>query len=224
MALAPALWFSRPGDGAPDQQIRPRLSSSLAFLQSLSRSHLVVATAGTAVRLLSWALPPFSTSEARGSTCRGFTCPATFRPQGLATLSTVFSPRARAGPVSCRQRSWDFALQSLPLSRGTLSVSAPGEPACRFPGRCSLGRILRPEPASRGFRALTLPRAPCPLDAVNAARAGCSPGLWAFPGYPAERLTRTPARVPPSRFRTCSSAHCKPRRPGVSINARLASS
>ena len=115
----------------------------------------------------------------------------------------------------------------------------PSEPSSlkRHPERFRSGRTRLPfpwpllprtnpqaGPASRGFRALTLPRAPCPPDAVNAARAGCSPGLWTFPGHPAERLTRTPARVPPSRLRTCSSAYCKPRRPGVSIGARLAPS
>jgi hypothetical protein len=41
---------------------------------------------------------------------------ASFRPQGFLTLSTVFSLPSRADLVSCRQRSWDFTLRSVPLS------------------------------------------------------------------------------------------------------------
>jgi hypothetical protein len=75
-------------------------------------------------RLLSWAPLPFSTCRTRGSTCRGFASPATFRPQGLITLSTVSSPRVRAGLVSCRQRSWDSALRSISFPKGTRDVTA----------------------------------------------------------------------------------------------------
>jgi hypothetical protein len=58
-------------------------------------------------RLLSWAFAPFSTYRIRRSTTRGLCLPASFRPQGLAALSTVFSLRTLAGFVSHRQRSWD---------------------------------------------------------------------------------------------------------------------
>jgi hypothetical protein len=44
----------------------------------------------------------------RRSTDRGLCLPATFRPQGLVTLSTVCSLRIRAGFVSHRPRSWDL--------------------------------------------------------------------------------------------------------------------
>lgn len=94
-------------------------------------------------RPLSWAPIPFSTSEVRGSTYRGFASPATFRLQGLVTLLTAYSPRTRAGLVSCRQRSWDSALRSVPLPKGIPDVSARDEPTCRFTCRCSLGRTLR---------------------------------------------------------------------------------
>jgi len=46
--------------------------------------------------------------QADGVHARGFCLPAMFRPQGLATLSTVYSPESRAGCISHRQRSWDF--------------------------------------------------------------------------------------------------------------------
>jgi hypothetical protein len=90
---------------------------------------------------LSWAPFPFSTSRVRGSTSRGFASPAKFRPQGLATLSTACSPRARAGLVSYRQRSWDFALRSFPFPKGIPGVSTPAEPACRFHHRILPRRI-----------------------------------------------------------------------------------
>jgi len=57
--------------------------------------------------LLSWALFPFSTRRARRSTCYGLFGPATFRPQGLVTLTAAFSRRALAGFLSRRRRSWD---------------------------------------------------------------------------------------------------------------------
>jgi len=98
LALAPAIRFFQPGDSASVKQTRLRLSSSSAFLQSLSRSHLVGRAAGTAARLLSWASLPFSTCWTRGSTARGLTWPARFRPQGLATLSAAYSPRGPRRP------------------------------------------------------------------------------------------------------------------------------
>ena len=145
LALASALRSSQPGDGASAKQTRLRLSSSSTFLQSLSRSHLVQRTAGTVARRLSWASLPFGTSRTRGSTYRGLTSPASFRPQGLVTLSTVSSPRVRAGLVSCRQRPWDSALRSISLSKAIRNVPATDEPACRFSGCHSLGRILGPD-------------------------------------------------------------------------------
>lgn len=70
-----------------------------------------------AVRRLSWAFVPFSTCKERRSTHRGLCLPATFRLQGLVALLTVYALRARAGFVSHRRRSWDFALQSTLLAR-----------------------------------------------------------------------------------------------------------
>lgn len=69
-------------------------------------------------RLLSWTLIPYSTHEERRSTSRGNSHPATFRPQGLDTLSTVCSLRSRAGFVSCRRRSWDSPFEAFPSAEG----------------------------------------------------------------------------------------------------------
>jgi hypothetical protein len=65
-------------------------------------------------RLLSWAFAPFSTYRIRRSTYRRRSVPASFRPQGLNTLSTAYSLRIPAGPVSCRQRSWDSPFGAFP--------------------------------------------------------------------------------------------------------------
>ena len=147
-------------------------------------------------RPLSWALCPSSTYRARGSTSRGFASPATVRLQGLATLLTVYSPRARAGLVSCRQRSWDFALRSFPLPKGIPGVSARDEPTCRFNRRCAFGRTLRPDrrPAAPGLGPLR--KSLAALHAVNASAAGCSLGLSSLPGPPTGRLACASAPAP----------------------------
>jgi hypothetical protein len=79
----------------------------------------------------------------------------------------------------------------------------------------------RAGPTVRGSRALTPSRVPRLPDGVSAEHGRILPWALAFPGQPAGCLVRTSARTPPSRFRTCSSADCKPRHPGVSINTRL---
>lgn len=48
---------------------------------------------------------------------RGLASPASVQPQGLVTLSPLFSPQGRAGLVSCRRRSWDLPLRSFLLCR-----------------------------------------------------------------------------------------------------------
>jgi hypothetical protein len=86
--------------------------------------------------------------------------PATFRPQGLATLSTAYSLRAPAGLFSYRRRSWDSALRSFLLPKGTRRVSAMSEPAYRFSRRYSRPpkRMGRPnEPRFPGFHPFESP-------------------------------------------------------------------
>jgi hypothetical protein len=67
----------------------------------------------------------------RRSTLRGLASPATFRPQGLVTLSTVFSLRTRAGLVSCRQRSWDSPFEAFPSQKVPVRFR-PDEPTYRL--------------------------------------------------------------------------------------------
>jgi hypothetical protein len=113
-----------------DQRNNPSSRRPLAFLQSLSRSNLVVDATERDAQHLSWTFGPYSTFQRRGSTSRR-PChdPASGRLQGLVTLLTIFAPRRLAGLVSSRQRSWDSPLRSVPLSEGDRRVSATIAPA-----------------------------------------------------------------------------------------------
>ncbi len=102
--------------------------------------------------------------------------PATFRPQGLVTLSTVSALRAPAGPISYRRRSWDFALRSFLLAEGIRRVSAGMNPPTVSPvGSPALLRWAGP--TGRGSWAFTLPGVPGDRHRISAATAGCSLGL-----------------------------------------------
>jgi hypothetical protein len=203
VGLSSALWSSQAKRRRMlFQTSELRLSSSSVFLQSVSRSHLVGPAAETARQPLSWALLPFSTSRARGSTSRGFASPATFRLQGLVTLLTVYSPRARAGLISCRQRSWDFALRSVPLPEGTPSVSARDDPPA-----VSLAAVPSDESSGRNDNARLLGFHPSgsPLPApvrLTPPHAGCSPGLFSLPGHTTKCLVHAPAWTPLTRLTT----------------------
>jgi hypothetical protein len=87
----------------------------------------------------------------RRSTSRGLYLPATFRPQGLITLSTVSSLRSRAGFLSHRLRSWDSpfgafssrkAVCALPHRRRPRTVPPASETAYRRGGRPCGPRFL----------------------------------------------------------------------------------
>jgi hypothetical protein len=110
-------------------------------------------------------------------------------------------------------------------------------PPERYPGRFHLGLTRLPfcppdvpsenpraGPAVRGSRALTLSGVPRLPDGVSAEHGRILPWASSFPGQSAGCLVRASTRTPPSRFRTCSSADCKPLHPGVSIDTRLARS
>jgi hypothetical protein len=110
-------------------------------------------------QLLSWASLPFSTSGTGGSPAAGFPSPATFRLQGLATLLTAYSLRARAGFVSHRRRSWDSPFGAFP-SRKVSGALPPESTHVPFslPAYPPPKRKVRPE--GRGFWAFTLSRVP----------------------------------------------------------------
>jgi len=76
----------------------------------------------------------------RRSTSHGLCLPATFRPQGLVTLSTASSLRTRAGFVSRRQRSWDSPFEAFPSREASARFRTNG-PTYRFPDRSAFRRM-----------------------------------------------------------------------------------
>lgn len=156
-----------------------------------------------ASQLLSWTLVPFSTSRFGSPLTARFPGLAKFRPQGFATLSTVYSFRARVDLVSCRQRSWDFALRSVLLSQGVRGVSATDEPTCRFSDRYR--RRLSNNPSqSVAAPGLWPSRESLAPDMCLARQpAGYSLGLFPFQGIPTAALSEIPpallSRVSPGR-------------------------
>jgi hypothetical protein len=142
---------------------------------------------------------PLQHTKDRRSTCRGFSTPATFRLQGLATLLTVSSLRARVGPVSYRRRSWDSPLGVF-APRKVAARHRSAAPTCRFsrranpmrstgsdrraaaPGFCPSRRSLansvflgrRPLVAPLGFRpSRALPQKPWPGFRPASSHALC---------------------------------------------------
>jgi hypothetical protein len=115
--------------------------------------------------------------QPRGSTVRGICLPATFRPQGLAALSTVYSPRSLAGFVSHRQRSWDFPFGAY-SSRKVTGSFPPGSThvpflPTLFPSAEAEGRPV--EPRFLGFDPC---RSPLTIGrGLKAPITGCSLGF-----------------------------------------------
>jgi hypothetical protein len=130
-------------------------------------------------QLLSWTSVPFSTSGLGDPLDAGFPGPATFRLQGLATLLTAYSLRARAGFLSHRQRSWDSPFGAFP-SRKVSGALPPGSTHLPFP--LPAHRLPRQQalPEGRGSWALTLPRVPRDRRGFSTPTAGCSLGLRPF--------------------------------------------
>ena len=100
------------------ENARPSSESSLRVglrLEHLPTNPSRANTTGAALnRLLSWASCPYSTLRLEGPPSTGVSMPATFRPQGLVTLSTVYSLRAPASFVSRWRRSWDYPFEAFP--------------------------------------------------------------------------------------------------------------
>lgn len=135
----------------------------------------------------------------RRSTCRGLCLPATFRPQGLVTLSTVSSLRSPAGSVSHRLRSWDSpfgafsfrkAAAALPLRRTHLPSPPAGVTTCRSrrPGSAGRGSWVCP-PGSPWRPAVCLARRPL-----------VAPLGFPLPGFSLGSLGQDFAQPPLTRF------------------------
>jgi hypothetical protein len=112
----------------------------------------------------------------RRSTCCGFCLPATFRPQGFLTLSTVSALRCRAGFVSRRRRSWDFPFGAF-SSRKVPVRLRPGGPTYRFRFRYTHRRSGWParKPAVPGL--LPLRESLAIGNVFSVPVAGCSLGF-----------------------------------------------
>jgi hypothetical protein len=146
---------ARPG-GFPDRPSRAKflvrpahLSPNFAALQGFSRMTLAghLSTSGSFPGLSS----PMTLS-AHEVRCVRACLPATFRPQGLVTLSTVCSLTRLAGFISRRQRLWGSpfgAFSSLKVDRHF----GRSRPACRYHGLRfdppRADRSLSPKPGLR---------------------------------------------------------------------------
>jgi hypothetical protein len=148
-------------------------------------------------RRLSWALVPFNACYRRGSTARGFTSPAVFRLQGLATLLAVSAPRRLVGPFSSRQRSWDSPLRSFPLQQGGRCVSAEPDPRAVSPPSSPAGEACGPVRRTPTSGLLPLPQSLAPRQRISSRGAGCSLGIRPFQGCLAGRLWRASTRTSP---------------------------
>jgi hypothetical protein len=133
--------------------------------------------------------------------------PATFRPQGLVTLSAAYSLRAPAGLVSYRQRSWDFRPAELSPPGRYPSRFRTDEPTYRF------ARWLLPRwagPPGRGFWALTLPRVPGAVAGL-VRQTLVAPLGFSLVGLADRSVARDFARAPPTRL--SGQPHSRPAAP-----------
>jgi hypothetical protein len=141
----------------------------------------------------------------RRSTSRRPSVPASFRPQGLATLSTACSLRTRAGFVSCRRRSWDSPFGAFSARTGAAAFPRPTAPHAVLPttapaaetaGRCDRPRLPGFDPFERPSR----------RQRVEHCRPPDAPLGFALPRLADVRLRedfapRPPARLGHGRFR-----------------------
>jgi hypothetical protein len=146
---------------------------------------------------------------------RGLCLPATFRPQGLATLSTACTLARLVGLISCRQRLWDSPFGAFSSSKVAPALRPPHDPLAVTvkapPTRteihagcepCKLGyRVLpsaNPLRHDRVFSPTDRRRLPwvSPLSGVftrssgQAFRPASSHALIHRPGYPRRRRLR----------------------------------
>ena len=130
----------------------------------------------------------------RRSTPHGLCRPATFRPQGLVTLSTVYSLRTPAGFVSPRRRSWDSPFGAFP-SQEVFERLRPNEPTYRFIARYHRRRSDGPARAT-AVPGLQPSRESLATVACLARRPLGAPLGFALLGHTGESLARTFARPP----------------------------
>jgi len=139
----------------------------------------------------------------------GLCPPATFRPQGLVTLSTVFSLARLAGLISCRQRLWGSPFEAFSSPQVLFRVPANTRPACRYLWTDMTDRSLLSRDRRTGFRVLPGCESLAIQDGCLAhLAAGCSLGLCPFQGSSSPALVAASGHFLP---RACSA----PRLPTV---------
>jgi hypothetical protein len=104
-ANAPLIEFRCPPGSYPDDASQ-RLSAPAPSLGSCSLGHIHHTRSGS----------------------RGLCLPATFRPQGLITLSTACALARLAGLVSCRQRLWDSPFEAFSSSKVASALRPSPDP------------------------------------------------------------------------------------------------
>jgi hypothetical protein len=135
----------------------------------------------------------------RRSTGRGLCLPATFRPQGLVTLSTAYSLRSRAGLISCQRRSWDSPFGA--FSSGKVSERfRPEAPTYRFSHRSFPPPKRRAGPDGPRFLGFDPCRSPSRPGMCLARRPPDAPVGFTLSGPSSERLGPDFAEPPLTRL------------------------
>jgi hypothetical protein len=141
----------------------------------------------------------------RRSTYRGLAAPATFRPQGLVTLSAAYSLRAHAGSISHRRRSWDSPFGA--SSSRKVSTRFRGDaPTYRFSCRCYRRRNGGPARQAAVSGLSPLRESLATGRGISAPSAGCSLGFHPFRARrrkPWSSLRPTSSHA----LRTCPAGH-----------------
>lgn len=102
-AVWTTVWFSRSTE--PPRRLRARRLPLLGF-RSPSKYVPSVTSPGPKTEAPLMRSCPLQHIKVRGSGSHGLCLPATFRPQGLTSLSAVFSLRTPARHVAGERRSW----------------------------------------------------------------------------------------------------------------------
>jgi hypothetical protein len=137
---------------------------------------------------------PLQHIKARRSGSRGFCLPATFRPQGLTSLSAVFALRTPARRVTDRRRSWGLPFGGFLSRRVTRLLSRIG------PTRRSRLGCLRSKPRRLPWRPTSglLPLREPVIQSTGVSRRPDSVLPWAYGplGSSPSRLDRPFGRSP----------------------------
>jgi hypothetical protein len=160
----------------------------------------------------------------RRSTHRGCYLPATFRPRGLVTPSTVYSLRTPAGSVSHRRRSWVSPFEAFPfrkVSRFLPNLEAPtyrstshcsrrvDDQVNTTPSRTAKPRFLGFDPHGSPWRSRMR---------LGTTTTGCFPGLCPSEGLPTEALRGISPAAPLTRLAASTTRADSDTRLRVSIN------